>query len=173
MRPKVLRAGLLSGAIMCALLPAGPASAAAAVLSASSRSVDLDCEFVVSVQIAPGITPTPQLSVFDSGGLTGQATCTGKVLGKNVTGPGAVSLRAEETASCAQLEGGHGVFTFRVPIAGGFAYIFGTYNSGGDGITGGMTGTAAVVSIDAGDCFNTPVTGVTTRAEVHVGPVYS
>jgi hypothetical protein len=172
MRTRLLRAALIPLAMMAALLPSNPAGATVAD-EAVGPGIRLDCVFLVKVEITPGITPTPQLSVFDSRGLTGQATCTGTVNSRPVNGPGTVSLRAEEVASCTRLEGGHGWFTLRVPTSYGFSYITGTYTSGGGTITGGMTGTAAVVSIDAGDCYNTPVTKLTTRAQVHVGPLYS
>ncbi|MET7398201.1 hypothetical protein ABZS66_32400 [Dactylosporangium sp. NPDC005572] len=170
MRNKLARRAALAGAFLApvaAVLPATPA--AAATTDAGGGGVNMQCVFVVTSNITPGITPTLTVSTFDSGGLTGTATCTGTVNGRRVTGPGVVGLHATETASCTVLYG-TGYFAVRVPIAGGIALVIGSYVSQG-GITGDMQGTAQVLSIDAGDCYNTPVTRVTTQSNVHVGPV--
>jgi hypothetical protein len=168
-RNKLARRVALAGTFLASVAAMLPATPAAASTTDAGGGVNMQCIFVVTSTITPGITPTPTVSTFDSGGLTGTATCSGTVFGRRVTGPGAVGLRATETASCTVLYG-TGYFAVRVPISGGTATVIGSYASQG-GITGDMQGTAQVLSIDAGDCYNTPVTRVTIQANVHVGPV--
>jgi hypothetical protein len=162
-RRPVRYALLLAVAVVAALGPTAPASAAAPV-------VDLDCTITVTVDAHPGVDTQLRHIVFTSRGLTGTAECTGTIDGQTVTGPGSFAITDTTLTNCEQTSGS-GSFVLRIPTTGGIKTVAGrTAISLIDGVvthTGDLTGTSTIIAT-VGDCVTTPVTQATAVLTVHV-----
>ena len=112
-----------------------------------------------------------------SHGLTGTATCTGTVHGRQVTGPGRFGVISHEDGNCGATQTtGRNEFILRIPTAAGTRTVTGVYadtsvNTGSGfriELTGDITGTIQVISF-VGDCTTAnPLTSITFVITGHV-----
>jgi hypothetical protein len=171
-RPMIRIAATALSAAALALSPlAGVAGAAAASAQAAPAQAGKGaCAGKLVLDILPG------LSLEESSGSvytrSGSVTCTGRVLGTEVTGPGtyssAVRYGDPTPASCVKGAAGWGLQTFTFPTAGQplvvrslYSYSIGPVSS--DGLyTGRFSGDyfSGIVSMlpAKGDCVTSPVT---------------
>jgi hypothetical protein len=159
-----VRYALLVAGSAAALLLAAPAAPA----SAAPKAVDLNCTITITVDIHPGTTTELRHITADTQGFTGVATCTGTVNGEPVTGTGRYLVNTHALSSCTQTTASSN-FVLKIPTASGTQTIPGrfTTTSPPTVLSGDLTGVSVTIS-RVGDCFTTPLTGLTAVQTVHI-----
>jgi hypothetical protein len=173
-------------ALSAAALASSPLSAlsgaAGATVSVPAAPPTPACSGEMTISIQPGV------SLQDSTGSvytrTGTVTCTGRVQGKKVTGPGtydsAVRYGTPTPASCVKAARGWGLQTFTFPTAAGplvvrslYSYTIGPFSE--DGLYTGrfsgdyFSGIVSMVPVE-GDCVTSPVTLARATFSGHFHP---
>jgi len=142
-----------------------------AVGPAARGTEGIPCTAEVDLTVAPGLSNSPSSGTWTTNGETGTITCTGRLGGYEVTGPGTIGghgrYGVNDPASC---RGGDadGPQFFSIPTSGGIQHIrndhFVTYGPlKGDGPYGGefrgprFSGTFQARPVE-GDCVTAPIT---------------
>jgi transposase len=156
---------LVVAGVLIAGLGVGTASAAEpafAVAPPSAGPVNAYCHYEFNLTISPGLSVTPRSAKATTGGRTGKITCSGRVYGKAITGPGTVGTRVRAVAStCAY---GHGTAEawLELPTADGTVKVQYRYTFNYVGATGSFMGKKAsggfAFAPTKGNCVTAPIT---------------
>ncbi len=129
------------------------------------------CSAEVDLTIAPGLSNTPSSGTWTTNGETGTITCTGRLGGSEITGPGTIGghgrYGVNDPDTCRGGEADGPQF-FSIPTSGGIQHItndhFSTYGPlEGGGVYGGefhgprFSGTFQARPVE-GDCVSAPIT---------------
>jgi len=113
--------GALAAATACALLGTASAQAAGATSAV--------CTPRFSLSISPGFSLAPTSGTLTSHGETGSLTCTGKIGGHRVTGPGTVGLDETYAGGTCASHVGTGTARISIPTTGGVKHLAGAATS--------------------------------------------
>ncbi|MEW6473472.1 MAG: hypothetical protein AB1679_14465 [Actinomycetota bacterium] len=153
------------------ILAVTPGQTTPAGAAAESR-----CKFSMNVDIAPGISLTPNSGTFTSNGETGKADCAA---GAGTIGiAGSYGTKDPDSCGGAFSEGneGNGTFVLSAPTGSGpervestFTFVYGQLSTTGGVVAGTFesarfTGTFQLTPT-AGDCFSAPVTKALVTGE--------
>jgi hypothetical protein len=127
---------------------------------------DAVCTFRFTEYFSPGVTLTPTSGTQNSGGEVGSMTCSGKLQGHNITGPGTFGNEGFLHESTCVLDHSTGRYFATLPTDAGPIRFEGTYSLLRTGLTlkvdteqAGARGTGSAAVIPTrGDCVMTPVT---------------
>lgn len=127
---------------------------------------DAVCTLSFTEYFSPGVTLTPTSGTQTSGGEVGSITCSGKLQGHNITGPGTFGNEGFLHESTCLLDHSTGRYFATLPTDAGTVRIEGTYSLLRTGLTltveadqPGAHGTGSALVIPSrGDCVTTPVT---------------
>jgi hypothetical protein len=114
---------------------------------------------------SPGITPARETGSQNSGGEVGSISCTGKLQGRTITGPGTIGNEGVRDADCV-FDHSAGRYFVTLPTKDGPLHVEGTYSLERVGLTfnietdqPGAHGSGwGVVIPSKGDCLLTPLT---------------